>query len=175
MAHQSAIIIPVPEVEPILGPLRLKYDPSAKLGVPAHITLLFPFCSAQAVNAEVEALGKVCSSIELFSFSLAEVRRFTATAYLHPDKSETFAQITKMLIRKWPEYEPYAGVHREIIPHLTIADQVGSETLDVVEEIARRQIPIRCVAREIVLLASDHAGIWSTKAVFSLTEKRKAR
>jgi hypothetical protein len=43
MANESAIIMPVAEVEPIVSPLRLQCDQSAALGVAAHITLLFPF------------------------------------------------------------------------------------------------------------------------------------
>jgi hypothetical protein len=43
MGNDSAIIMPVPEVEAVVGPLRLQYDALARLGIPAHITLLYPF------------------------------------------------------------------------------------------------------------------------------------
>jgi hypothetical protein len=33
----------VPEAEPLVKPFRDRYDPSAAAGVPAHITLLYPF------------------------------------------------------------------------------------------------------------------------------------
>ena len=172
MADQSAIIIPIPEVEPIVGPLRVIYDLSAKLGVPAHVTLLYPFYPAHTVNDEIETLRKVCASIESFSFLFREVRRFPKTAYLYPDKSESFAQITKTLAENWRGYEPYGGNYATFIPHLTFADQVDSEIIDNVEEIVQPQLPIMCAARELWLIASDHAGMWSTKAVFSLPKKK---
>ena len=42
MGNESAIIVPAPEVEPVVGPLRLQFDMGARLGIPAHITLLYP-------------------------------------------------------------------------------------------------------------------------------------
>src|SRR5277367_3174305 len=74
MGNESAIIIPVPEVEPIVGPLRLEYDGTARLGVPAHITVLYPFCPPQTVGTEIETLREACRSIEMFPFSFTEVR-----------------------------------------------------------------------------------------------------
>jgi hypothetical protein len=152
MSNQSAIIVPVPEVESVVGPLRLQYDNSARLGVPAHVTLLYPIRPAQAVVAEIRTLRDACASIEAFPFSFTEVRRFPETAYLHPDKSERFAQITRTLVGIWPDCKPYNGAFAEITPHLTVADRVGHETLTAVEDSLRRHLPIACVAREALAL-----------------------
>lgn len=168
MANESAVIIPIPEVEPIVGPLRWQYDRAARLGVPAHVTLLYPFCPVQAVADEIDALRNVCTSIQAFPFSFTEVRRFPATAYLHTDKSERFAQITRTLAKTWPDYRPYGGAFADIIPHLTIADRVGEETLNAVDNSLRPYLPIKCMAREIWLLTSDDAGMWSRSALFPL-------
>jgi hypothetical protein len=166
MGNESAIIIPIPEAEPLVGPLRLRYDASARLGVPAHITVLYPFCSVQAAVGQMEVLRDVCQAIEKFRFSFTEVRQFSATAYLHPDKSEAFVQITKTFVLRWPEYKPYSGVHNDMVPHLTVADRVDSQTLSAVEEHLRRHLPLNCIAAEIWLLTSDHAGVWSRRGVF---------
>jgi 2'-5' RNA ligase superfamily len=106
------------------------------------------------------------AAIEAFSFT--EIRRFPATAYLHPDKSERFAQITRTLVKKWPDCKPYKRVFPDIIPHLTVADHVDRETLVAVEDSLRHQLPIQCVAREVWLLTSGHMGTWSKKAFFPL-------
>jgi 2'-5' RNA ligase len=172
MGNESAVIIPIPEVEPIVGPLRLHYDRAAHLGVPAHITLLYPFCPTQTVSAEIKTLRDVCASIEAFPFSFVEVRRFPATAYLHPDKSEAFVQITRTLVKTWPDYKPYRGTHPDIVPHLTVADHVDIETLNAVEDSLRCQLPIRCFAREVWLLASNDSGMWSKKALFPLAASK---
>jgi 2'-5' RNA ligase len=168
VGNESAIILPIPEVEAVVGQLRMRYDRSAALGVPAHVTLLYPFCPPQAVSAEIETLRDICSRIKRFAFSFVEVRRFPATAYLHPDNGEAFAQITRTLLRAWPDYQPYRGAHSDIVPHLTVADPVDSETLKAVEDTLRGHLPIQCLAREISLLISDDSGLWSKEASFSL-------
>jgi len=172
MANESALILPIPEVEPIVGPLRLQHDRAALLGVPAHVTLLYPFRPADAAIGETEKLRRLCASIAAFSFSFIEVRRFPATAYLHPDKSESFVQITEALVKLWPDCRPYGGAFAEIVPHLTVADKVSGEILSGVEEALAGQLPLRCVAREICLLTSDEAGMWSIKASFPLSSKQ---
>ena len=40
---ESALVVLVPAAEPCVGALRLRYDPVARLGMPAHVTLLHPF------------------------------------------------------------------------------------------------------------------------------------
>jgi 2'-5' RNA ligase len=169
MANESAVILPIPEVEPIVGPRRLQYDAAARLGVPAHVTLLYPFRPADTVSDEIKTLREICASIPAFSFSFIEVRRFPATVYLHPDKSEMFAQITEALVKLWPDCKPYGGAFADIIPHLTVADKQEVKTLTEVESFLRLQLPIRCVAREVLLLTCDEAGMWSTVASFPLS------
>jgi 2'-5' RNA ligase len=167
MANESAVIIPIPEVEPIVGPLRLQYDPAAQLGVPAHITLLYPFCPPHTLAGHVNALRHVCDSIEAFSFSFTGVRRFPATAYLHPDRSETFAQITRTLMERWPDCRPYSGAFADITPHLTVADKVDGETLDAVEAALRSRLPIKCIAQEVWLLTCDAGGMCNWRGCLS--------
>ncbi len=38
VADESTILIPVPKAEELVGAYLNRYDPSAKAGVPAHIT-----------------------------------------------------------------------------------------------------------------------------------------
>ncbi|MGA2101453.1 MAG: 2'-5' RNA ligase family protein [Candidatus Sulfotelmatobacter sp.] len=168
MGNESAIIIPIPEVEPFVGPLRLKYDAAARLGVPAHITLLYPFYPATAAIDQIENLVAICASIQAFRFSFTEARRFPSTAYLHSDKSESFVRIITALMEKWPDCKPYGGSHPEIIPHLTVADKVTAKALEEVERSLSHQLPISCMAREVWLLTSDHAGMWSKSACVRL-------
>jgi 2'-5' RNA ligase len=168
MGNESVLIIPVPEVEPIVGPLRLQYDAGARLGIPAHITLLYPFCPAQAAVHEIETLRELCSAIESFSFAFDEIRRFPTTAYLHPDKSDRFVQIIRTIMKEWPGRQPYGGAFPEIIPHLTVADHADDAAIRVVEESLRVRLPIQCVAKEVWLLTSDGEGKWSRKYHFPL-------
>jgi hypothetical protein len=42
-SDESALVVLVPEAEAATKPFRDQYDPAAAAGVPAHITLLYPF------------------------------------------------------------------------------------------------------------------------------------
>ena len=49
VAGESAIIVPV-QVPVAVGRLRDRMDPSAAQGVPAHVTLLYPFMPPEALK-----------------------------------------------------------------------------------------------------------------------------
>ena len=40
---EAALVVIVPESEPLVERFRAKYDPAAGWGVPAHITINYPF------------------------------------------------------------------------------------------------------------------------------------
>lgn len=168
MANESAIIVPVAEVEPIVGPLRLRYDKSALFGVPAHITLLIPFHPPLIAEAEIADLAEFFSTVPAFEFSFIEVRRFPQTAYLHPDRAPRFKTIITKLLERWPECGPYNGAFPDIVPHLTVADQVDAQILHEVQDLLSDHLPINCIAKEAWLLFSNDSGFWSRRTCFPL-------
>lgn len=153
--------MPVPEAEPLVERLRYEHDPGAKLGVPAHITLLYPFAPPAVAISQIENLAELFKRIARFDFSLTEVRRFPATAYLHPDKSEHFAQITAAIVARWPEHPPFRGQFPEVIPHLTVADRASAEVLNQVDEALKGRLPVQCHASQACLMCSDERGLWT--------------
>jgi hypothetical protein len=169
MAPESGIILPVPEAESIVGPLRTLHDPQARYGVPAHITLLYPFASPSEIGNKVAALRELFGRIPVFDFSLVEVRRFPATAYLHPEPSATLVRMTEQLMRQSPEFPPYGGAFSTVTPHLTVADRVTPELLDSVDAAIAGHLPISCRATEAWLMCSDERGFWSKREVFRLS------
>jgi len=172
MKNESAIIVPIGEVEPIVSALRLQYDGSARLGVPAHITLLCPFCPSPATK-DIDILAEMFSGIEAFEFTFTEVRRFPRTAYLHPNDSESFVRIVEALVEKWPDHKPYNGAFSNVVPHLTVADDAENQVLDEVESSLLCHLPIRCIAAEAWLVLADDAGFWAKKAAFPLGRRTK--
>ena len=170
MTHflESGIILPVPEAEPIVGPLRTLHDPQALVGVPAHITLLYPFAHPSSIAGKIDTLRQLLSRVPAFDFSLVETRRFPEAAYLHPEPSATFVRLSELLVRQWPEFPPYGGMFSTAIPHLTIADRVTSDVLDLVGATLATHLPIACRASEAWLMCSDERGVWSTRDVFRL-------
>jgi hypothetical protein len=117
MGNESAVIMPIPEIEPVVvRMLPLRYDESARLGVPAHIALLYPFCSPQAVVDAVKTLKDFCESMEAFPFTFIEVRHFPETVYLHPDKSENSPKLQTLWSKSGPNVSPTAELFRTWFP-----------------------------------------------------------
>jgi 2'-5' RNA ligase len=158
IARRTALIVAVPEAEPAVGALRLAHDSSAALGVPAHVTILFPFAPPAAVDED--ALEALVAEHAAFEFELATIEHWPQPlTYLAPVPAEPFLALMNAVWRRWPAYPPYEGVHETVIPHLT----VGEAELEVDAE-----LPIRCHAHEVLLIEEDDAGRWSTRRSFPL-------
>lgn len=52
-AGQTGLIVRIPEAEPYVRGWRERLDPSAQAGVPAHVTVLFPFLDESRMDALV--------------------------------------------------------------------------------------------------------------------------
>jgi 2'-5' RNA ligase len=118
----SAFIVKVPGAESLVGKLRERFDPSSRLGVPAHVTVLFPFMSPSEISADVlQRAQRALEGTAAFSFELSTVGRFSATTYLAPAVGVSFVAMAKALCRSFPAYPPYANEHEGLVPHLTVA------------------------------------------------------
>ncbi len=151
-------MIAVPEAEAAVGAIRLAHDWSAARGVPAHVTLLFPFAPSDEVDET--ALRDLFSRVPSFDFTLDRIERFDeGNVWLHPEPSWRFADLTAAIWQRWPSYPPYEGIHDEVIPHLTVSDEPLQ--LDV-------PLPIACRAQEVQLIEEQADERWTTRATFPL-------
>jgi hypothetical protein len=159
MPRRTALIVEVPEAEPQVGDLRLQHDWSAARGVPAHITILFPF--ADGAEVDEPALADLFSRFAAFDFVLDRVERFEeGVVWLHPNPARQFADLTAAVFQRWPHLPPYEGAHDEPIPHLTVSDT----PIDV-----SFQLPIASRAHEVTLIEENETtGMWSRRSAFPL-------
>lgn len=170
---ESALVIPVPEAEPLVRPFRERYDPSAALGVPAHITLLHPFIAPERIGADT--LDKATACFRAFApveYSLTEVRRFPAeTLYLAPEPDEPFRKLTMTIWDRFPETPPYGGAWPDIVPHLSVGRFADARQLeraaDELDRIAETAPPIRAHASTAVLIVNT-TGRWVIRETFKL-------
>jgi hypothetical protein len=151
---RTALIVPVPEAEPQIGELRLAHDWSAPRGVPAHITILFPFLDTAELGEA--AIADLISRFPAFDFELDRVEQFPdGTTWLHPAPTLPFVDLTAAVCQRWPECPPYEGAFDEVIPHLTISDTPIEVQL---------QLPIAARAREVMLIEEDEpSGRWAAR------------
>jgi 2'-5' RNA ligase superfamily protein len=161
MPRRTALIVAVPEAEPVVGALRLEHDGSAARGVPAHITILFPFAPPESVDEQ--ALAELFERFHPFEFVLDSVERFDdGHVWLHPSPAAPFEDLTAAVWQRWPDHPPYEGAYDEPIPHLTV-----SETPIEVQV----TLPIACHASAVTLIEESEAdGRWSTRRVFPFAQ-----
>lgn len=164
---RSALIVAVPEAESLVHEWRMRYD-NAALGIPAHITLIFPFVPAEEIGEELaDELRELFAEQPAFSFTLASVARFADVAWLAPDPSDPFRRLTDLIFARHPDYPPYEGLHEEVISHLTVA--IGDAALqDEVEAALTPHLPIAAHAGEVTLLVEDESGHWAESERFPL-------
>jgi 2'-5' RNA ligase len=164
---RTALIVVIAEAEPVVGDWRMRYD-NASLGVPAHVTLLFPFVPAEEADDAIRAeLRELFASQPSFSFSLPRVARFPEVAWLAPEPDEPFRRLTELIFDRYPDYPPYEGIHDEVIPHLTVG--VGDQALqDEIDAALTPSLPIEAEAQEVTLLVEDESGQWSIGHRFPL-------
>ena len=142
-----------------MGELRLAHDWSAARGVPAHVTILFPFVDGREVDET--AVADVVAPFAAFDFALVSVERFEQGAvWLRPEPAGPVLELTQAVWRRFPDHPPYEGAYDTVVPHLTVSD----EPLDEIEV----ALPIACRAREVLLLEEGDDGVWRTRRSFPL-------
>jgi 2'-5' RNA ligase len=168
---ETALIVPVPACEPAVGRFRERYDPSAAVGVPAHVTLLYPFLAPGEVSVDdIAALTTLFATTVAFDVVFARCARFEPkTLWLAPEPDEPFLELMHRLFERWPECPPYRGTiaRDDVVPHLTVADSTAGDHLDRVELAVAASLPVRTRVTEAWLI-ENRTGRWTTRERFAL-------
>jgi 2'-5' RNA ligase len=166
-ALRSTVVIPVPEAADAVDRWREETcNDKPSIGMPAHITLVFPFVpGAQLDELVVASLAGVISEVGAFEFALRNPARFPTTLYLAPEPASIFIRLVEAIVRCFPEHPPYEGAFDSVVPHLTVA-QGDALLMDEAEADLVRRLPIRSVAREALLLEEVEPdwGRWQVRA-----------
>lgn len=169
---ESALVVLVPDAEVLVKPFRDKHDPAAAIGVPAHVTLLYPFIAPNEISlAVLDDLGQCFGRFSPFSFSFAEMRRFPGVLYLAPEPDEPFRELTSAIWNRYPETPPYEGRYSDIVPHLSVAQIADEQQIDAVAEefmkASTGKLPIQATANEVALM-DNSSGRWQVRTTLRL-------
>jgi 2'-5' RNA ligase len=165
---QTGLVIVVPAAEPVVDRWRQRYDPAAPAGVPAHVTVLYPFLALDRIDESVTAtLRDVLAARPAFELEFRRCGRFPDAIYLDPEPAEPCRRLTEAIAARWPEAPPYGGIFDAVVPHLTVAQTADEETLAGVERDVAGKLPVRSAVREIWLYAYDGSR-WAAHTSFPL-------
>ncbi len=155
---QSALLIPVPEAERLVGPARLEHDPVAAAGVPAHVTLIVPWVPPSELSQDdraVEALADTLADCKAFDFELSSVRWFgERVLWLAPEPTDPFCSLTMRLAQRFGT-PPWAGKFPDLVPHLTVGHAGVGTPLGPVGEALAGELPLCCRAQEVWAMVGD--------------------
>ena len=161
----SGLIVPVPSWNDFVSHWRAEVDRVVPSGIPAHVTVLFPWVRPTRIEEEMPRLVESLSEVDAFEFTLTGVERFEndggTVAYVGVDPEEPFRALTRQLFEAWPDCPPYGGAYGDPTPHMTIGAYGTPEDLDRVRDAAEPLLPDTCSAREVwVMVGTDNPPTW---------------
>lgn len=168
---ESGLLVEVPQAEPAVRRFRERLDSSAGLGVPAHITVLYPFIPPAALDAGVLGqLKRLFAAVPRFAFRLDRTSWFgQEVVWLAPSDPGPFRMLTQRVAEAFPAYPPYSGEFEGLTPHLTIGDSHPVDDLRAAEESVRPLLPIVGEVAAVSLITQEIAGgQFSRAATFPL-------
>lgn len=168
---QSALIVEIPEVEPAVAPHRDRLDASAPLGVPAHVTVLFPFMPPETIDPAVLAeLERLFAGVSRFRFELDHTDWFGQDVlWLGPREPGPFRALTDRIYHAFPAFPPYEGEFDVVVPHLTIGHGRRLDDLRAAEHSVQAHLPIDAHATVVTLMTQHAAGRrWIRTTTFAL-------
>ena len=166
----SALIVAVAEAEPAVAVHRDRLDLAASWGVPAHITVCFPFLPPPQIDEQVLAgLRLAAAGVPAFFCALNEVGWFgERVVWLAPDPPHPFQALTAAVTARFPAARPYDGLYDEVVPHLTIGHDHSPADLKAAAGAVAEHLPIHTRVTTMRLAVGCPGAKWSTLEEFAL-------
>lgn len=174
---ETGLIIPVPAFESFILRHRTLNGAVSPAGVPAHLTLLYPFLppdGCEEAHAEVAAFF---ADVEPFEFELTEVGWFDdRVVFVAPNDPAPFVALTERLVGHWTQCVPYGGRHGGAhVPHLTLGIEGTPEEMAGLAEAAAQLLPMTCVADQAwLMIGTPRPARWDVSDRFTFGRRLDA-
>jgi 2'-5' RNA ligase len=173
---ESALIIPAPEAEATVGDWRQQLDPAAALGMPAHITVLYPFAPPDRLTpAFRKRLQDLLKDVPGFTYRLRTIAWFEPQVlYLAPWPDRAFRELTTLVQWAFPEWPPYGGLHNDVVPHVTVGDGAPVKELRAAANAVASTLPIGAVEDCVWLMVGGREPrSWHREHAYPLAYRRR--
>lgn len=161
--RESAIVVELPELDAVLDQFRYELDPSRRWGMPAHLTLLYPFVPpADVDHAVLSRLEAVATRVSPFDAEFDDFGWFAdQVVWLAPSHPEPFERLIMEVMEAFPGRPPYGGAFDEVIPHVTIGEGGEVGLLRAAANAIHPQLPLKVSVTSLSLMAgSTEPGSW---------------
>ncbi|WP_375500402.1 2'-5' RNA ligase family protein [uncultured Jatrophihabitans sp.] len=166
-ATQTAVIVAITAAEPVVSEYRRRFDRAASWGIPAHVSIVFPFVDPADLNEGVlTRLAAAVATVNAFDCIFARCQWFGEDVlWLAPEPADGFRTLTAAVVAAFPQHQPYGGQFDEVVPHLTVGERRRGST-DELRAAARGvsvELPILATVDHAVLVAgTDAPASWRT-------------
>ena len=158
---RTAVVLRVPELD------ELGVGPDA---VPAHVVLMDPFLPPEELDEGVVAeLEWFFAGVDGFRLRFARVDQGPDGVWLVAQPDRDLRELTKALVRRWPEAEPPLDLSA---PRLRLLHDGDEATRTRVCERAAALVPMTVVITSAALREQLETG-WHERAAFELGEPER--
>ncbi len=166
----STLLVPIPAADAVTSPYWPAWNPPKAKGIPAHVSVLFPFLRHGALTDEaLTRIADAAATVAPFTVTFRRTGRFERTVFLVPEPARPFAELTQQIVERFPDCPPYRGAHGNALnPHLTVLTCADDEALQLAEAEVRRSLPLRTRVLELWLMVEDEHGSWRRHRSFPL-------
>ena len=170
---ETAIVVPVERAERLLSAAATAVGFDRPPGMPAHLTLLYPFVDAEGlVVGHAHEAQRALSTVQPFDCSFSSIGRFDdppVAIYLEPDPAEQFTAMVEALMTAFPEFPPYGGAVDEVVPHLTLVETADTNVWKAAEALVTPKLPIHASVQRFSIYKQTIAG-WTEAFTLPLGE-----
>jgi 2'-5' RNA ligase len=168
---RTLLALMVPEAESLVGDTRASLDPSARLGLGAHITLVYPWLDSTDVTDEaLIRLRRTVARHAALSFELDRVDTFPSTVWLAPSPSEAIESLAASLEAAFQEKPRVGPDFERYVPHVSVARNVRKDRDNILAALHDRlhiHGPVECLCKDVHVMERDTAG-WRVLASLPL-------
>lgn len=169
--QETALLLRVPGAEHSVARHRQTLDCAAADGIPAHVTLIYPFVALKQLREKDHArLGSLIASMGSFRLGGRRTSWFTdRVLYIALDDVEPVRVLMARVLSEFPDFPPYAGeiALEDVIPHLTIGHDRPLAELRDAEHSVQASLPFEDLI--------DQVELWSGPALAGRTEPKAWR
>jgi 2'-5' RNA ligase len=154
---QTGLVLALPALDASLRRWRRR-DPAARLGMPAHVTLIYPFMDSRSVDDDVRArLRDLSASLPPLELQFDRIGDFRGGLWLELAEPRGVLGLISALAEAFPDWPPYGGAFETPVPHLTIA-QAPEPLLAPMRREVPRVLPLAARAEAVSLYARFDEG-----------------